>query len=125
MDPYKVPVLVVAFLGVLAIFVTVGSILILSGGRFYHKIPEKSRPRRWVVAIFISYFVTFCLWFPAWSFYPRTIISRVLSLLFAAFTTFIGGWCVLGRVGAILLPIIVLFERIVDSFKDGSETGRR
>jgi hypothetical protein len=41
--------LVIAFLIVLAICVTVASIVILSGGSLYHKIPEKSRPRRVVL----------------------------------------------------------------------------
>jgi hypothetical protein len=56
MDQSKTTLLVLVFLSLLAIFVTVASILILSGGKVYHKIPEKSRPRRWFVAIFFSYF---------------------------------------------------------------------
>ena len=57
MNQSTVTVLVIAFLGLLAVFVTVASILILCGGKVYHKIPEKVRPRRWFVAIFFSYFV--------------------------------------------------------------------
>lgn len=108
MDQSKATVLVLALLCVLAVLVTVASILILSGGKVYQKIPEKSRPRRWLVAIFFSYFVAFCLWFPAWLFYPGSIISRVLGFMFGAFTIFVAGWLVLGRVGAILLPIIAI-----------------
>jgi hypothetical protein len=88
MDQSKATLLVIAFLSLLAVFVIVASILILSGGKVYHKIPEKSRPRRWFVAIFFSYFVTFCGWFPVWFFYPRSIISHVLSFIFGAFTAF-------------------------------------
>jgi hypothetical protein len=69
MDQSTLTVLVIAFLSLLAICVTVASIVILSGGKLYHKIPAKSRPRRWVIAIFFSYFVVFCVWFPVWFFY--------------------------------------------------------
>ena len=121
MDQSKATVLALAFLGLLAVLVTVASILILSGSKVYHKIPEKSRPRRWFVAIFFSYFLVFCLWFPVWFFYPRSIITHLLSFMFAAFTIFIAAWCALGRVGTILLPIIVLVERLIDSYRDRSE----
>ena len=43
MEQSTVTALVIAFLSLLAVFVTVASILILRGGKFYHKIPEKSR----------------------------------------------------------------------------------
>lgn len=125
MDQSKATLLVVAFLSLLAGFVTVASILILSGGKIYHKIPEKSRPRRWLVAIFFSYFIMFWVWFPVWFFYPHSITSHALSFIFLAFTVFIGAWYALGRVGAILLPIIALVERIVDSYRDTSDTRRR
>jgi hypothetical protein len=125
MDQSKATLLVIAFLSVLAIFVTVASILILSGGKVYHKIPQKSRPRRWFVAIFFSYFVTFCVWFPVWFLYPHSIIAHVLSFIFGAFTTFIVAWYVLGKVRAILLPIIALVEWIVGAHKDRSEARRR
>jgi hypothetical protein len=125
MDQSTVTVLVIAFLSLLAILVTVASILILWGGKVYHKIPEKSRPRRWFVAIFFSYFVLFCLWFPVWLFYPRSIPSHVLGFLFAAFTAFIGAWYVLGKIGVMLLPIIVLVLRIIDAYSGRSEARRR
>jgi hypothetical protein len=118
-------VLLIIFLGLLAVSVTVASILILSGGKFYRKIPEKSRPRRWFVAIFFSYFVVFCVWFPVWSLHPRSMISHVLSVLFAAFTGFIAAWVALGRIRYFLLPIMALFERIVSWFSNGAETGER
>jgi quinol-cytochrome oxidoreductase complex cytochrome b subunit len=120
MDNSKANLLVLAFLGLLAVSVTVVSILILSGGKFYYKIPEESRPRRWVVAIFFSYFTVFCLWLPIWAFRPRSNVSYVVSFMFAAFTVFIGAWYVLGRVRAILLPIITLVGRIIDACKVGS-----
>jgi hypothetical protein len=125
MDQSKATLLAISFLGLLAVFVTVTSIFILIGGKVYHKIPEKSRPRRWFVAIFFSYFVVFCAWFPAWFFYPRSIISHLLSLIFGAFTAFIGAWYAFGRVGIILLPIIALIERIVDAFRDTSKARRQ
>ncbi len=125
MDQSKATLLVIAFLSLLAVFVIVVSILILSGGKVYHKIPEKSRPRRWFVAIFFSYFVVFCVWFPVWFFYPRSIISHVLSFIFLAFTAFIGAWYALGRVRAILLPIIALVEWIVDAYRGRRDARRR
>lgn len=125
MGQSKVTLLVTAFLSLLAVFVIVASVLILSGGKIYHRIPEKSRPRRWLVAIFFSYFVTFCVWFPVWFFYPRSMISHVSSFIFGAFTAFIGAWYVLGKVRAILLPIMALVERIVDAYRDRNEAGRR
>ena len=125
MNQSTVTVLVIAFLSLLAVFATVASVLILSGGKVYHKIPEKSRPRRWVVAIFFSYFVLFCLWFPVWLFYQRSMLSHVLGFLFAAFTAFIGAWFVMGKVGRILSPIIALVLRIRDAYSDRSEAKRR
>jgi hypothetical protein len=125
MNQSEVTLLIFVFLSLLAVSVTVVSILILRGGKFYHKIPEKSRPRRWLIAIFFSYFVIFCFWFPIRFFYPHSIISYVLSFMFGAFTAFIGAWCVLGRVGYILLPIIALIERIIDACRDRSTTGKR
>jgi hypothetical protein len=125
MDQSKATFLVIAFLSLLAVFVTVASILILNGGKVYHKIPEKSRPRRWFVAIFFSYFVVFCVWFPVWFFYPRSIASHALSFIFLVFTAFIGAWYVLGKVGAILLPIIALVEGIADSYRGRSDARRR
>jgi quinol-cytochrome oxidoreductase complex cytochrome b subunit len=125
MDQSKATVLVIAFLSLLAVFVTVVSILILIGGKFYHKIPQKSRPRRWFVAIFFSYFVAFCAWFPVSFFYPHSIVSHVLSFIFGAFTAFIAAWYVLGKVGAILLPIIALGEWIVGAYRDRREARKR
>jgi hypothetical protein len=117
MDQSNAPLLVIVFLGVLAILVIVASILILSGGKVYHRIPKKSRPRRWLIAIFFSYFVVFCLWFPIWSISPRSIISHALSFIFGSFTAFIAAWYVLGKVGAVFLPIIALIEWVVDGFR--------
>jgi hypothetical protein len=114
MDQFKATVRVLVFLGSLAVCVTVASILVLSGGKTYQRIPEKSRPRRWLVAIFFSYFVLFCLWFPAWFFYPHSGFSYILTFAFGAFTAFIGAWFALGRVGAILLPIVALILRLLD-----------
>src|SRR5215469_223152 len=122
MDQSKVTVLAIAFLSLLVVFVIVASVLILSGGKVYHKIPEKSRPRRWLIAIFFSYFVVFCVWFPVWFLQPGSMISHVLSILFAAYTFVIIAWFVLARVGGILLPIVALFERIVLLFTDRTET---
>jgi quinol-cytochrome oxidoreductase complex cytochrome b subunit len=124
-DQSKATLLVIASLSLLGVLVTVASILILTGGKVYHRIPEKSRPRRWFVAIFFSYFVVFCVWFPVWFFYPRSIIALLLSLIFGAFTAFIGAWYALGKVAFILLPIIALVERTVDAFRDTSKARRR
>jgi len=125
MDQSKATLLVLAFLSLLVVFVTVASILILSGGKVYHKIPEKSRPRRWFVAIFFSYFVMFCVWFPVWFFHPRSIISHVLGFIFGAFTAFIGAWYALGKVAVILLPLIALVERMVDAYRGRSDARKR
>jgi len=103
-------VLALALLGVLAVLVIVASILIPSGGKFYQKIPGKARPRRWFVAIFFSYFAMFCLWFPVWFLDRGSLIARLLSVMFGAFTVFIAAWVALGRMGAILLPVIALIE---------------
>jgi len=116
MDQSKATVLVIAFLGLLAVFVSVACIVILRGGKLYHRIPQKSRPRRWFVAIFFSYFIMFCVWFPVWFLNPHSTISLVLSFMFASFTAFIGVWYVLGKVGAILLPFIALAEWIAEIF---------
>jgi hypothetical protein len=125
MDQSTVNVLVAAFLILLAVFVTVASILILWGGKVYHKIPKKARPRRWFVAIFFSYFVLFWFWFPAWWFYPGSLAARVLGFLFAAFTAFIGAWYVLGKVGVIVVPIIALVLWIIDTYSEKREAKRR
>ena len=122
---FKATLLVVVFLSLLAVFVTVASILILSGGKVYHKIPEGSRPRRWLVAIFFSYFVTFCLWFSAWFFYPNSTIARVWSFIFAAFTVFIAAWYALGKLRNILLPIVALLAWVVDAYRNRSVAKRR
>ncbi len=114
---------VTAFLSLLAICVTVASIVILSGGKLYHKIPAKSRPRRWVIAIFFSYFVVFCVWFPVSFFYPRSAISKVASVIFLAFTCFIAAWYVLGKVGALLSPVIFAAIALVEWIKERSQRG--
>jgi hypothetical protein len=75
MDQSTLTVLVIAFLTVLAICVTVASIAILSDGKLYHTIPAKSRSRRWFVAVFISCFALFCVWFPVWFFHLHSVIS--------------------------------------------------
>ncbi len=104
MDQSTLTVLVIVFLSLLGICVTVTSIVILSGGKLYHKIPVKSRPRRWLVGIFFSYFVVFCVWFPVWFFYPHSIVSHVLSFIFAAFTAFIAAWRSWESGGLIVAP---------------------
>jgi quinol-cytochrome oxidoreductase complex cytochrome b subunit len=121
MDQSTLTVLVIAFLSLLAICVTVASIVILSGGKLYHKIPAKSRPRRWVIAIFFSYFVVFCVWFPVWFLYPHSAISNVLSFVFLAFTAFIAAWYVLGKVGALLSPLILAAIALVEWIKERSQ----
>jgi hypothetical protein len=120
MHQSKAPMLLLVFFGLLALFVTTASIAILSGGKLYHKIPAKSRPRRWFVAIWFSYFVSFCFWSSTSYFYPSSIISRVFSVAFGGFTAFIAAWYALGRIGGILLPIITLVERIIDVYSNRS-----
>ena len=121
MDQSTLTMLVIAFLSLLAICATVASIVILSGGKLYHKIPAKSRPRRWFIGIFFSYFVVFCVWFPVWFFYPRSAISNVLSIVFLAFTAFIAAWYVLGKVGALLSPLILAAIALVEWIKERSQ----
>ena len=120
MDQSTVTVLLIAFLSLLAICVTVASIVILSGGKLYHRIPAKSRPRRWLIAIFFSYFVVFCIWFPVSFFHPRSAISNVLSIIFIAFTLFIAAWYVLGKVGALSPPVILAVVALVEWIKERS-----
>jgi hypothetical protein len=121
MDQSTLTRLVIAFLILLAICVTVASITILSGGKLYHRIPAKSRPRRWFVAIFFSYFVVFCFWFPVWFSYPRSPISNILSIVFLAFTGFIAVWYVLGKVGAVLSPLILVGAALIEWIKERSQ----
>lgn len=113
--------LVIVFLAVLAAFVIVTSILILTGGKFYHKIPAKSRPRRWVVGIFFSYFVAFCASVPVWVLYPYSVLSKTLRVVFLAFTAFIAAWYVLGKVGALLSPVILAAIALVEWIKERSQ----
>ncbi len=113
--------LVIVFSSLLAICVTVTSIVVLSGGKLYHKIPVKSRPRRWLIAIFLSYFVVFCVWFPVWFLYPRSAISNVLSFVFLAFTVFIAAWYVLEKAGALLSPLILAAIALVEWIKERSQ----
>jgi hypothetical protein len=89
MDKSTATMLVVAFLSLKAVCVSVASILILNGGKFYHKIPAESRPRRWLVATFFHSLLCFGLGSRLGSIYPRSIISRVLGILFAAATALI------------------------------------
>jgi hypothetical protein len=121
MDQSTLTVLVIAFLSLLAICVTVASIVILSGGKLYHNIPAKSRPRRWLIAIFFSYFVVFCVWFPVRFFNPRSAISNVLSIVFLAFSAFIAAWYVLGKVGALLSSVILAAIAFVEWIKEWSQ----
>jgi hypothetical protein len=121
MNQSTLTVLVIAFVSLLAICVTVASIVILSGGKLYHRIPAKSRPRRWVIAIFFSYFAVFCVSFPVWFFYPRSTISNVLSIVFLAFTACIAASYVLGKVGALLSPLIVAVIAAVEWIKERSQ----
>lgn len=121
MEQSTLTVLVIAFLSLLAICVTVASIVILIGGKLYHKIPAKSRPRPWFIAIYFSYFVVFCVWFPVWLFYPRSAISNVLNIVFFAFTAFIAAWYVLGKVGALLSPVILAAIALVEWIKERSQ----
>src|SRR5215470_1220562 len=121
MDQSTPTVLVIGFLGLLAICVTVASIVILSGGKLYHKIPAKSRPRRWVIAIFFAYFVVFCVWFPVWFFCPRSAISNGVSIVFVVFTAFIAALYVLGKVGALLSPVILAAVAFVEWIKERSQ----
>jgi hypothetical protein len=121
MDQSTLTVLVIAFLSLVALCVTVASILILSGGKLYHKIPAKSRPRRWVIAILFSYFAVFCVWFPVWFFYPRSAISNVLNIIFLAFTALIAAFYVLGKLGALLSPLILAAIALVEWIKERSQ----
>lgn len=115
MDEFTATVLVLVFLGVLAVFVIVASIVVLKGGALYRKIPKKSRPRRWLIAIFFSYFVVFCLWFPVWSFDRGSLIARVLTFVFGVFTAFIAAWMALGRIAVFLLPFVALAKWLAGS----------
>ncbi len=125
MDQSRTNQLLIAFFSLLALFVIVASLIVLSGGKLYHKIPEKSRPRRWFVGIFFAYFLTFCVWFPVWVFFSLSNVSHVLTFVFGAFTAFIAAWYALGKVATILRPLIILGERIMGAYRDRSAVKRR
>lgn len=119
MNQSTMTALLVAFLGLLAVAVSVVSVLILKGGRFYQSIPEKSRPRRLVVGFFFSYFVTFCFWFPLWFWHRGSIAAQVFNFVFGALTYLLVAVAVLGRVGVMLTPVVIVVARLVEIFKIG------
>jgi hypothetical protein len=121
MDQSRVTILLLTFLGLLSVAVSVLSILILRGGKFYQRIPENSRPRRWVVAFYFLYFVTFCFWFPAWFWHRQSFLSQVLGFLMTAFTLVLVAAVVLGKVGWMLSPVITIFAHLVETAKIGRE----
>jgi hypothetical protein len=125
MDQSRTKLLLIAFVTLLALSVTAASLIILSGGKLYHKIPDKSRPRRWFVGSFFAYFLTFCVWFPVWSVFPHSTASNALTFIFGAFTAFIAAWYALGKVATILLPLIALGERAVGAYRERSGARRR
>lgn len=99
MDQSKATLLVLVFLGSLAVCVSAASILILVGGKTYQKIPEQSRPRRWFVAIFFAYFVLFCLWFPRVVSLPPLDHFQCFDFRLCSFHRFHRGLVCLGKSG--------------------------
>jgi hypothetical protein len=82
--------IVLALVGVLGISAVVLSIVILRRGKFYHRLKPESRPRRWVLFSLLVLVGVFVVWFPTWMIWPRALISRILSGMFAV-TFFVVG----------------------------------
>lgn len=98
-------VVVLAFLGVLAITSVYASINILRKGWIYHRLDPASRPRRWILAALMVLFAAFLVWFPVWLVWPDAMISKFLTALFGMiwlvvgltlrwFTGFVDHWIV-------------------------------
>jgi hypothetical protein len=66
------------------------SIIILRRGKLYHRLNPEARPRRWVLISMLVLFAVFITWFPVWMTWPHTLISRILTGLFAV-TFFVVG----------------------------------
>jgi hypothetical protein len=73
---------VLTLLAVLAISAVSVSILILHRGRLYRKLQPESRPRRWVLFLLLFLFAVFIVWFPVWTMWPHSLVSRSLTLFF-------------------------------------------
>src|SRR5438105_2462247 len=78
-----------------ALLIAVGCIVavcvqLLRRGRVYRKLPAESRPRRWVIALMLTYLLIFCGWFPIWLIWPHAFISRALLLLLGLATLVVG-----------------------------------
>jgi hypothetical protein len=98
MEQSKATVLVIALLSLLAVFVTVVSILILIGGKVYHKIPQKSRPEGGLLLFFSHISLLFALG-SLFRSSTLTQLSRtswvsflVLSPSSSQLGTFLGNW---------------------------------
>jgi RsiW-degrading membrane proteinase PrsW (M82 family) len=72
------PIYLVCFgaLVVAAVILLSVSIHLLMRGRFYHRLKPESRPRRWVVYLFLSWFVAFVLWFPVCFIWPGSFMAQ-------------------------------------------------
>ena len=120
MNGSKLTLLVIAFLGLLAILVTIASIQVITDGRLYRKIPKASRPRKSVVTFFFAYFVAFCIWFPVWSVAPHSTLSHILTGIFTAFTAVIAVRYALGKIGSIVAPFAALVQWALGAYRERS-----
>jgi hypothetical protein len=71
-----------AFVAAFAIAAVVASIIILRKGKLYHHLKPAARPRRWVLVWLLVLLAVFAVWFPIWTIWPRSFISRVLTVVF-------------------------------------------
>jgi len=74
-------------LGIAAVWL---STAILRRGKLYHRLKPEARPRRWVLISVLVLFVVFLVWFPVWMAWPETLISRLLTIIFAGSFLLIG-----------------------------------
>src|SRR5215470_4554735 len=75
--------ILLGFAGAFGIGAVIVSILLLQRGKLYHRLSPEARPRRWVLISLLFLFVVFLVWFPIWIIWPKLLISRFLTLLFA------------------------------------------
>ena len=64
---------------VVAVYVSVN---ILFRGRIWHWLKPDSRPRRWVLICLLASLGTFLIWLSVFVFYPKSLTSRLLTLIF-------------------------------------------
>ena len=92
---YHVPDTMVIWLTLSTLLVAAGLVVVVSlnilrKGWMYQRLNPESRPRRWVLASLLVLFAVFVVWFPVWLFWPQTIISKVLTIVFGTVWLVVG-----------------------------------